>query len=1678
MIKNVQNINQTPIQMTVRFYKILLPSFLLGILLFLLSIPAFAQAPEGINYQAVVRDVNGNVLSQTMINVRFAIISGAPNGTLEYEEEYFMSITTNDFGLFSAVIGGGQNLGTGAKATFSDIDWGADAHYLRVEVEYNGSYELLSNTQLISVPYALYAKRSGNIFKSGAGIQVFNNDSIVNTGDLSDTNELQGIFVNAAQDSILITGAGGISVDDLIFPEDQQLSISNDTLFLTGVNPSAVPLMPILGLDSLSGINDTTLRAFYANGNSFDIILRGADTSNVNELVDSLVLNNAVLELYQQGSLRTSVDLDTLGRGKRDSLIDAISDLEIRLVADSARMTDSITSIRADLNQHLIDDNDTSSSNELINSIVLNGTTLEVTDSGGTFFTDLSSLIGPDDQNLLLNPARDSILIEDGSGISIKYLLDSIGNVEARYVADSIANADSIASLRADLNLVNVIYKDTSEVNELVNSFTLTGTVLELVDSGGTYTVDLSVLPSINTDEQDLSINAAGDSILIENGAGVSIQYILDSLTNQRNDINQNRSDISDNRDSLVVHRNDINQNRTDIGIINDTLPVLRTDINQNRSDISDNRDSLVVHRTDINQNRTEIGINRDSLIVHRTDINQIRTDVGVIQDTLTDLRTDINLNRDSLGAHRIDINQNRTDILINRDSLVVHRTDINQNRTNLSDLESRYVADSTLNADSLAAHRIDINQNRTDILINRDSLVRHRLEFNQLRGRYLADSARVADSLANQRAEFNQLRIRYLNDSTDNADSLARHRFEILNLRARYLADSTDNADSLARHRFEILNQRARYLADSTANADSLARHRFEILNLRSRYLADSARVADSLADQRSEFNQLRVRYLADSTRNADSLADQRAEFNQLRIRYLNDSTDNADSLARHRFEILNLRTRYLADSTDNADSLARHRFEILNQRARYLADSTANADSLARHRFEILNLRTRYLADSTRNADSLADQRAEFNQLRIRYLNDSTANTDSLIRHRAEINQLRTRYVSDSARVADSLARHRFEILNLRTRYLADSTDNADSLARLRFEILNQRARYLADSTANADSLARHRFEILNQRARYLADSTDNADSLARHRFEILDLRTRYLADSTDNADSIIALRNDILNNRSDLGDLETRYLADSTLNSDTLIAHRVDINQNRTDLLINRDSLVVHRTDINTNRDSLVVHRSDINTNRDSLVVHRSDINTNRDSLVVHRNDINTNRDSLVVHRSDINTNRDSLVVHRSDINTNRDSLVVHRSDINTNRDSLVVHRSDINTNRDSLVVHRTDINTNRDSIVVHRSDINTNRDSLVVHRTDINFNRRELDSLQVRFAADSTNNADSITAIRTDLNQHIVLDNDTSSSNELNATVILNGTDLEVTDAGGTIITDLSPLTSPDVVVDTSKSLRLAFWKNIDTLSFFDDFYLDTTNLRIGLGTTTPDSKFHIAEDIDGGFAELRIENLNNQDGSQIVFEENGQGNNFTLRYRSDASGTGNWFQILGDQETVVGLIVERDRGDVGVGIPVDTDPTAKLDVAGAIRVDTAQLTPVEGMIEYRNNDFRGYDGTQWRSFLDTATCPAGMTNINGRFCVETNERAAASWYVAATTCMAAGYKLPTRAEWFGAVSIAFLVGETDNWEWVENTEINNVGKAGNGAATAYATENPVNSEAYRCILYLK
>lgn len=132
--------------------------FTITALILMIGMTTFAQAPEGLNYQAVVRNSSGQAIANQNVSYRFNILEGSATGTEVYSETH--AVSTDDRGLVNMVIGEGST-----SDNFSNIDWAGDSHYLEVEVDENGgsNYTGLGTSQLMSVPYALHAKTADNV---------------------------------------------------------------------------------------------------------------------------------------------------------------------------------------------------------------------------------------------------------------------------------------------------------------------------------------------------------------------------------------------------------------------------------------------------------------------------------------------------------------------------------------------------------------------------------------------------------------------------------------------------------------------------------------------------------------------------------------------------------------------------------------------------------------------------------------------------------------------------------------------------------------------------------------------------------------------------------------------------------------------------------------------------------------------------------------------------------------------------------------------------------------------------------------------------------------------------------------------------------------------------------------------------------------------------------------------------------------------------------------------------------------------------------------------------------------------------------------------------------------------------------------------------------------------------
>jgi len=127
---------------------------------FAITVIAAAQAPQGFNYQATVRNSAGQLLLNQIVLVKFNVLQNSDTGTVVYSEN--QTANTDDLGHINLVVG----QGTPSIGTLSTINWGSGTYYLGIELNTGSGFVAMGTTQLLSVPYALFANSAGSIFGS------------------------------------------------------------------------------------------------------------------------------------------------------------------------------------------------------------------------------------------------------------------------------------------------------------------------------------------------------------------------------------------------------------------------------------------------------------------------------------------------------------------------------------------------------------------------------------------------------------------------------------------------------------------------------------------------------------------------------------------------------------------------------------------------------------------------------------------------------------------------------------------------------------------------------------------------------------------------------------------------------------------------------------------------------------------------------------------------------------------------------------------------------------------------------------------------------------------------------------------------------------------------------------------------------------------------------------------------------------------------------------------------------------------------------------------------------------------------------------------------------------------------------------------------------------------------
>lgn len=285
--------------------------FYLSILLaLLLASSVAAQAPQRMNYQGVARTNTGDPIPNQLIGLRLSILAGGPSGSSTYTET--QSISTNQFGLFSTLLGSG----TVVSGNLAAINWQTNSHYLRVEIDPTGgsAYTLLGQpTQLVSVPYALAAQHahtasnfSGDIVMQG-DVTGLNNGTVVNRlrgrplagtppmsgqvlrwdgAEWAPTADSDGQQLQLSGNNLSITGGNSVTLPISI--DAQTLTVSGNQLTISNGNTVTLP----------SGTGGTTYTAGTGISLTGNTVTNTGDLSNTNE-IQAISLTGNVLTLSQ-----------------------------------------------------------------------------------------------------------------------------------------------------------------------------------------------------------------------------------------------------------------------------------------------------------------------------------------------------------------------------------------------------------------------------------------------------------------------------------------------------------------------------------------------------------------------------------------------------------------------------------------------------------------------------------------------------------------------------------------------------------------------------------------------------------------------------------------------------------------------------------------------------------------------------------------------------------------------------------------------------------------------------------------------------------------------------------------------------------------------------------------------------------------------------------------------------------------------------------------------------------------------------------------------------------------------------------------------------------------------------------------------------------------------------------
>ncbi|RJE72039.1 hypothetical protein [Reichenbachiella sp. MSK19-1] len=474
-----------------------------------------AQAPEKMSYQAVVRDANNALVSNQEIGMQISILEGSIEGSTVYMETQVP--TSNAGGLITLEIGSGSVI----SGDFTSIDWSTGSFFIKTEIDLNGGtdYTITGTSQLMSVPYALYAKTAGNAF----------------SGDFDDlTNKPQGLGEKLTEvevdDFVANNGYLTAEVDGSTTNEIQDLQLEGNNLTITS-NGSAttIDLSPYLD-NTDTQLTEAEVDA-YAGNNGYLTSFTEVDGSVTNEIELPAQADQAGKVLSTDGTspvwvsnvstqlTEAEVDAYAGNNGYLTAEVDGSVTNEIQdlqLSGNNLTITNNGSATTIDLSPYM-DDTDTQLSETEVDNFVANNGYL-------TSFAEVDGSVTNEIQDLQLS-GNNLTITNNGSATTIDlspYMDDTDTQLSETEVDNYVANNGYITA-----------EVDGSVTNE-IQDLQLSGNNLTITNNGSATTIDLS--PYMDDTDTQLSETEV-DNFVANNGYLTSFAEVDGSVTNEIQDL-------------------------------------------------------------------------------------------------------------------------------------------------------------------------------------------------------------------------------------------------------------------------------------------------------------------------------------------------------------------------------------------------------------------------------------------------------------------------------------------------------------------------------------------------------------------------------------------------------------------------------------------------------------------------------------------------------------------------------------------------------------------------------------------------------------------------------------------------------------------------------------------------------------------------------------------------------------------------------------------------------------------------------------------------------------------------------------------------------------------------------------------------------------------------------------